>query len=148
MAAGGGPRVGAANPKRTLHLDHSLTLEAIGVDTAWADNILQETGCTYLGLAAELHNLLAFMPDFDRPPPVPDKPQTGPQDSLDPRQGNKFNVPLHERVVQVDTDRYLHFCKSLEVDHTELDTRRKYSLPAACHQALAFMLRKGRSLGT
>ena len=147
MAAGGGPRMGAGNPKRTLYLDHSLTLEAIGVDTAWADTILKKTGCTYLGLAAELHNLLAFMPEFEQPSPVPDKPFTRPQDSSDPRQGNKFNVPLHERIVQVETDRYLHFCKSLEVNHTELDTRRKYSLPAACRQALQFMLRKGRALG-
>lgn len=70
--------MGAGNPKRALLLDHSPTLEAIGVDTAWANRALQKTGCTYLGLAAELHDLLAFMLDFEQPPPVPEKPHKRP----------------------------------------------------------------------
>ena len=53
---------------------------------------------------------------------------------------------MAQRLVKVVDDRYQHFLEALNADPPGLDTCSKYSLPAACKQALAFMLHKGTAL--
>ena len=59
---------------------------------------------------------------------------------------SKFVKPVAQRLVKVVHNRYQHFLDALNADPPRLDTCSKYSLPAACRQALAFMLHKGTAL--
>jgi hypothetical protein len=144
MVAGGGG-FSISQKKRPLS-GHSATLEHIGVDILWANAALaahcQQYGqpvVTYENLAEDLHDCLAFEPVFNQPA---EKPQKTPGEVGE----SKFVKPVAQRLVKVVDDRYQHFLEALNADPPGLDTCSKYSLPAACKQALAFMLHKGTAL--
>jgi len=126
----------SAFDRKRPRYNNSACLAAIGVTNAWADSALGNH--TYEQLAAECHGLLAFDAVFIRPPPKSATTHGSTPESI-------FIKPLPDRLVSVIDNRLDHFNGAIKQEPRQLRATR-YSLPAACRRAIAFMLAQGPSL--